>query len=310
MPPSAQHVERVLHIHKPVVERPTAQVPALPHRVTRQWRVSPAIVVCLATATVLIAAALLAPWLAPFDPTTQQLLARLRPPLPLERSLPMYALGTDELGRDLLSRCLYGMRVTMGIAAFSMLIGLCLGATIGLVSGFVGGRLDQGIMMLADIQMALPFLLVALFAVAVFGTSMPVLIAVVGIVSWASYARLVRGQVLAVKALPFIEASRALGASAWRIAVIHILPNVTAPIIVLLTLNFSNIVLLESALSFLGLGVQPPIASLGAMIGQGRDYLATAWWIIAAPAALIVVMALVVSLLGDWLRDVLEARLN
>jgi peptide/nickel transport system permease protein len=118
------------------------------------------------------------------------------------------------------------------------------------------------------------------------------------------------GQVLAVKALPFIEASCALGASAWRIATAHILPNVAAPLIVLLTLNFSNIVLLESALSFLGLGVQPPMASLGAMIGQGRDYLATAWWVVATPASLIVQLALVVSLLGDWLRDVLDVRLH
>jgi peptide/nickel transport system permease protein len=202
------------------------------------------------------------------------------------------------------------MRLTMSIAAFGMVIGLCLGATMGLVSGFVGGRLERLIMMLADIQIALPFLLVALLAVAVFGTSMPVLITVVGIASWASYARLVRGQVLAIKALPFIEASRAVGASAWRIAAVHILPNVTAPIIVLLTLNFSNIVLLESALSFLGLGVQPPMASLGVMIGQGRDYLATAWWVVAIPASLIVCIALVMSLLGDWLRDVLDVRLH
>jgi peptide/nickel transport system permease protein len=247
-------------------------------------------------AVVLITAAVFAPWLAPFDPTAQKLLARLRPPVPLEHSLSRHIFGTDELGRDLRSRCLYGMRVTMGIAAFGMVIGLCLGSTIGLVSGFVGGRLDRLIMMLADMQIALPFLLVALVATAVFGTSMTVLLTVVGIASWASYARLIRGQVLTVKVRPFIEASRALGAPAWRIAAVHILPNVAAPIIVLLTLHFSNIVLLESTLSFLGLGVQPPTASLGAMIGQGRAYLTTAWWVVAIPASLIVQLALVVSL--------------
>jgi peptide/nickel transport system permease protein len=270
----------------------------------------PLIRACVATFAVLALAALFAPYVAPYDPTSQTLMARNLPPAFLPGGSDAYLLGTDQLGRDVLSRIVFGLRVSLGIAAIGTLIGLALGTVLGLASGLVGGWLDHLVMMLIDVQIAVPFILIALTAVAVFGSSLTVLVVVVGIAGWETYARLVRGQVLATRGLPFVEASRALGASSVRVALHHVLPNVASPIIVLATLNFSSIVLLESALSFLGIGVQPPTASLGSMVGAGRDYMASAWWIVAVPSFFVFLLTLVVSLLGDWLRDVLDVRLT
>lgn len=268
------------------------------------------ILLCLLVAVALAVVALFAAAIAPMDPVEQSLLARLRPPLWFENGRWPYLLGTDELGRDVLSRCIHGLRMTLGIATLGVLIGVLLGSGLGLLSGLGGRSMDAAVMMLVDIQLAVPFLLIALFAIALFGTDLNVLIGVVGVAYWEQYARIVRGQVLMVRALPFVEASRAAGASTAWIAFRHVLPNVASPIIVYLALNYSNIVLLESSLSFLGLGVQPPTASLGAMIGQGRDYMTSAPWVVLCPALLIITIALVVSLLGDWLRDRLDVRLG
>lgn len=270
----------------------------------------PLIRMCLLAFAAMAVAAVLAPHVAPHDPRTQTLLARNLPPALLPGGTSEHLLGTDQLGRDVLSRIVFGLRVSLGIAAVGTLIGLLLGTTLGLLSGLVGGWLDQVVMMLIDVQIAVPFILIALTAVAVFGSGLTVLIVVVGIAGWETYARLVRGQVLATRELPFVEASRALGASGARVALHHVLPNIASPIIVLGTLNFSSIVLLESALSFLGIGVQPPTASLGSMVGAGRDYMASAWWIVAVPSFFVFLLTLVVSLLGDWLRDVLDVRLS
>jgi len=214
------------------------------------------------------------------------------------------------LGRDMLSRCIHGLQVTLGLASLGAIMSLTVGVTLGLTAGLARGVTESLIMGLVDLQIAVPFTLVALFIIAVAGTDLTVLIAVLGIAYWEQYGRIVRGQVLAVRELPFIEACRAMGASPWRVAWRHVLPNIASPIIVQVTLIFSQLVLLESSLSFLGLGVQPPTASLGAMVGQGRDYMASAWWVVASPAALIVLVALIVLLLGDWLRDTLDVRLN
>jgi len=258
----------------------------------------------------LVMAALFAPLVAPFSPTEQSLLARLRPPVGFERAMPEHILGTDALGRDVLSRCLYGLRLTLLLALLGATIGMVVGGTLGLVSGLVGGRLDALIMGAVDTQIAIPFTLVALLAVAVFGSDLHVLIPVLGIAYWEQYARIVRGETLRLKAMPFVEAARAAGASPWRIARHHLPPNLASPVVVIFTINFANIVLLESTLSFLGLGVQPPTATLGAMVGQGRDYMPSAPWIVAAPALLILVVTLSVQLLGDWLRDKVDVRLT
>lgn len=276
----------------------------------RFWRRLPlGIRLCLLVAALLVLTAALAPWVAPMDPDAQSLLSRLRPPVGFERAKPGYLLGTDQLGRDVLSRCIHGLSVTLGMAALGTAISLTVGTGLGLLSGYVGGRVDDAIMTVVDIQIAVPFTLVALLVIAVAGTGIGVLILVLGIAYWEQYARIVRGQVLALRGLPFVEAGRAIGMSDARLLFRHILPNVASPIIVQATLVISNLILLESSLSFLGLGIQPPTASLGSMVGQGRDYMASAPWIVAAPALLIVAVALVVLLIGDWLRDALDVRL-
>jgi peptide/nickel transport system permease protein len=266
------------------------------------------VIVCIAM--LLVAAALLAPMLSPFDPDQQKLLARLRPPLGFERAQADYLLGTDQLGRDILSRCLYGLRLTLALALFGTLFGLMLGVGMGLLAGLARGRTDAVLMGIADVMLSLPFTLVALFVVALAGTDVGVLVVVLGIAHFAHFARLVRAQVISLRELPYVEAARAAGASGWRVATVHMLPNIVSPVVVMATLNFSNLILLESSLSFIGLGVQPPTATLGSMVGQGRDYTASAPWVVAAPAILIVLVSLTVMLLGDHLRDRFDVRLR
>lgn len=286
-----------------------------PQREPRRRFVLPAGMNALVVAAALLALALvilavLAPVLAPFDPDQQKLLARLRPPLGFERANPTYWFGTDQLGRDLLSRCLYGLRLTLALALFGTLIGLVIGVALGLVAGQLGGRVDALVMGLVDIKLSLPFTLVALLVIALAGTDVTVLICVLGIAYWAHFARLVRAQVLGLREMPFIEAARAAGATRWHIATVHMIPNIVSPVVVMASLNFSNLILLESALSFLGLGVQPPTATLGSMVGQGRDYMASAPWIVVVPAVVIVLVSLAAMLLGDFLRDHFDVRLR
>ena len=264
----------------------------------------------LIVAALIAAAALLAPWLAPFEPTDQSLIARLRPPLGFERAREGHLLGTDELGRDMLSRTLFGLRLTLGLAVLGATLGLILGGGLGLLAGVAGGRSETGVMALVDVQIAVPFTLIALLAVAVFGSTLGVLVIVLGLHGWEQYARIVRGEVLKLREAPFVEAARAAGAGPGRIALVHILPNLVSPLVVQFTLSLSNIVLLESTLSFLGLGVQPPTATLGSMVGVGRDYMPTAPWIVLAPAAAILLVTFAVQILGDWLRDRADVRLR
>lgn len=252
---------------------------------------------------------ILAPLIAPADPTTQDLLHRLQAPALLDGG-PGAILGTDQLGRDVLSRTLYGIRTSLAVASVGMVISLVLGVTLGLLSGLIGGAFDSAVMFLVDTQLALPFILIALVAIAVFGTSLPVLIAVISIARWETYARVTRGQVLLIREQPFSEAARGLGASLFRVAVKHMLPNVASPLIVLATANLSSLILLESTLSFLGVGVQPPVVSLGSLVSNGRDYLVTAWWLSVAPSIVLVALTMTISLIGDWLRDTLDPRVK
>jgi peptide/nickel transport system permease protein len=289
---------------------PARVAPAATSAPVQLWRSTDWIVrIALVMAVILVALALLTPWVAPFDPNAQSLLSRLRPPVGFERAKAEYWLGTDELGRDVLSRSLHGLRITLGIAFAGALIGLMIGGFLGLVSGLIGGFVDDLIMSLVDIQIAVPFTLIALLAVALLGSDLIVLIGVLGIAYWEQYARIIRGEVLKLREMPFVEAARAAGASMPRIAVTHILPNIVSPLVVMFTINLSNIILLESTLSFLGLGVQPPTATLGSMVGLGRDFMPSAPWIVAVPALLILVVTLVVQILGDFLRDRADVRL-
>ncbi|NKX67302.1 ABC transporter permease [Labrenzia sp. 5N] len=266
--------------------------------------------IALLIGLILIVTALAAPWVAPFDPNAQSLISRLRPPIGFERYKDGFYFGTDELGRDIFSRCIYGLRQTFALALAGAVIGLLIGGTLGLMAGIIGGVFEEIIMGLVDAQIAIPFTLIALLILAVMGSSLDVMILVLGVYGWEQYTRIVRGEVKKLIQMPFVEAARAAGATPLRIAVRHILPNVVSPIVVQFTLNFSNIVILESTLSFLGLGVQPPTATLGSMVGIGRDYLPTAPWIVLAPAMVILLLTFAVQILGDWLRDKADVRLR
>jgi len=273
-------------------------------------RMPPSIKACIIAAVMIASAALLAQWVAPHDPNAISFANKLKPPAGMDGHAAEFLLGTDQLGRDLLSRCIHGIKVSVGIALLGLFIGCMIGTTLGLISGMAGGFTDRAIMMLVDVFITVPNLLIVMVGIAVFGNDTLVLVVLIGIARWESYARVVRGQVLQVRELPFVEASRALGAGSLWIALRHILPNIASPLLVLMTLNFPSILLLESSLSFLGLGVQPPTASLGSMVGDGRDHLIFAWWVAIVPAAAIVIITFVVQMLGDWLRDVLDVRIN
>ena len=275
------------------------------------WRrMPPTIKACLLLSLLLGLGALFAPWIAPHDPVATSILEKLKPPFFLEGYEGTYWLGTDQLGRDLFSRCLHGIRVSVGIALLGLVVSAVVGTLAGLFAGLLGGWLDRLVMMVVDVFITVPFLLLVLVGIAAFGADISVLILLMGLARWESYARIVRGQVLQVREMPFIEASRSLGASTTWIAMRHVLPNIASPLIVLLTLNFPSILLLESSLSFLGIGVQPPTASLGRMVGDGRDHLIFAWWVAAAPALVIVAITFIVQMVGDWLRDALDVRFD
>jgi peptide/nickel transport system permease protein len=261
-------------------------------------------------AGLLILVALLAPLLAPFDPLSQSLISRLRPPIGFDRYKDGFILGTDELGRDVLSRTMYGLRLTLGLALVGACIGLLIGGTLGLLAGMRRGWSEDVVMGAVDIQIAVPFTLIALLILSIFGSSLTVMICVLGIAGWEQYARIVRAEVRKITELPFIEAARASGAGPRYIALTHVLPNIISPLVVQFTLSLSNIVILESTLSFLGLGVQPPTATLGSMVGYGRDYMPNAPWMVIAPAVAIILLTFSVQILGDWLRDRADVRLR
>jgi peptide/nickel transport system permease protein len=289
----------------------TAYRPGLAAGARRVWNEANGVQrAAILIAALLVAVAVFAPFIAPHEPTAQSLIARLRPPIGFDRFKDGYLLGTDELGRDVLSRSLYGLQLTLILAALGATIGLLLGGALGLVSGIAGGIVDDFVMGAVDAQIAIPFTLIALLVLAIFGSSIEVMVLVLGLYGWEQYARIVRGEVRRLMAMPFIEAARAAGASGGRIAFRHVLPNAVSPLVVQFTLSISNIVLLESTLSFLGMGVQPPTATLGAMVGIGRDYLPTAPWIVIAPAVMILLVTFAVQILGDWLRDRADVRLR
>jgi peptide/nickel transport system permease protein len=271
-------------------------------------------VTCASVLLVMILAALCAPVLAPHNPTDQTLLARLQPPAWADGGSADYPLGTDHLGRDVLSRMLYGARVSLAIGFFAVLIGSILGSLAGLLAGYFAAWVDEGIMLLADIQLALPFILLAIAVMAVVGTSPdplpPSLVVVVGISGWMTYARVCRGVVFSLKEREFIHAVRALGGSDTRVLFRHLFPNVLSPLVVVASLDLARLIILESTLSFLGLGIQPPNASWGGMLGEGRQYLDTAWWISSFPGLAIMLTTLAISRGGDWLRDVLDPTLR
>jgi peptide/nickel transport system permease protein len=260
--------------------------------------------------TGLIVMAVGAPWLAPHDPERQSLRVRLTAPTLEGADGRAHPLGTDHLGRDILSRVIYGARVSLVIGFAAVAVGSLVGASLGILAGFRGGWIDSVIMTLADAQLAFPFVLLAIGIIAVIGPSFPTLIVVIGLSGWVGYARVLRSQVIVLRSREFVDAIHALGGSVARIVLKHILPNVVSSLIVIATLELARAVVLEATLSFLGLGIQPPTPSWGGMIQEGREYLDTAWWISTFPGLVLMSMSLVVSRAGDWLRDVLDPTLR
>lgn len=261
----------------------------------------------------IVLAALFAPLVAPHEPFDQSLRNRLDPPVWMDGGSSEYLLGTDRLGQDILSRIIYGARTSLLIGVVALLIGGTIGTTAGLVAGYAGGWLDEAIMTVADIQLAFPFVLLAIAVIAVLGTSLTVLVVVVGLSGWVTYARITRARVLMLKEIGFVEAVRSVGASNWRILLRHILPNTLSALIVLGSLELARLIILEATLSFLGLGVPPRTTpSWGSMIGEGREYLGsnTGWWISVFPGVVLFVTALGVSRIGDWVRDALDPTLR
>ena len=211
---------------------------------------------------------------------------------------------------DRIDTSVHGSRISLAIGIFGMSVGLIIGTTVGVIAGFARGVLDDVLMFLVDVQLALPFIVVALAVIAILGANLVVLLILVGIAGWEGFARIARGMVLSTSGTAYVEAARGLGATRTRVIVRHILPNITAPLIVFATLNLTMIILLESTLSFLGLGVQPPTASWGGMIAEGREHLGTSWWISVFPGMAIVMVTMSISLFGDWLRDALDPTLR
>jgi peptide/nickel transport system permease protein len=250
-----------------------------------------------------------ADWLAPYHYTTQDLANRLRPPVFLD-GLARYPLGTDELGRDILSRLIYATRFSVLVAIAGTTIGAVLGTLLGFVAAHFRGWVEEALMMLVDAQASLPFMLLALAVLAFFGNSLLLFVLVLGVHGWEGYARLTRGMVLSARNQGYAVAVHALGASPARIYLRHILPNIAAVLIVQFTLNFPATILLETSMSFLGLGIQPPLTSLGQMLGAGRSHLLLAWWIAVLPGLVIFLTTLSISLFGDWLRDRLDPTLR
>ena len=288
-----------------------AVLPAATHRARARRRRIPWLVVLgggFVALLVLVAAA--APLLAPEDPIRQSLRGRLAAPTWAGADGHAHLLGTDHLGRDVLSRVIYGSRVSLVIGFAAVLVGGVLGSAAGLMAGFSRGRVDAIIMTLADAQLAFPFILLAIGIIAVLGPSFPTLVVVIGLSGWVSYARILRSQVLVLRSREFVESIHALGGSRFRIILRHVLPNVLSTIVVIATLELARAIVLEATLSFLGLGVQPPTPSWGGMVYEGREYLDTAWWISTAPGIVLMLTSIVVSRTGDWLRDLLDPTLR
>jgi peptide/nickel transport system permease protein len=259
---------------------------------------------------VLVFVAVLAPLLAPYSPTAQSLPDKLLPPAWLEGGSAQHLLGTDVLGRDMLSRLLYGARVSLAVAVSALLAGGVVGLALGILSGYLGGRVDSVLMRVVDATLTFPTILIALLLAVSLGAGLRTMVIAITLILWARFARVVRGEVLAVKTRDFVALARVHGCSHLRIMGVHILPNVTNTFMVLLSLHIGFVILVEASLSFLGAGIPPPTPSWGQMVADGRSHIASAWWLSVLPGAAIMLVVLAFNLFGDWLRDWLDPRLR
>jgi peptide/nickel transport system permease protein len=270
----------------------------------------PSALLGLVVIVVAAAMAVLAPALAPADPIKNSLVERLTPPMWAAGGTARHPLGTDTLGRDVASRLLYGARVSLIVGLSAVVIAGALGVALGLVSGYYRGFTDDALMRLGDVQLAFPVLVLAVAVLAVLGASLANVILVLGVTGWITYARIVRGETLSLRQREFVEAARALGASDHYLIWRHILPNVLAPVTVVATFSVARTIIAEASLSFLGLGIPPPAPSWGAMLDEGRNYITTGWWLALFPGLAILLLVLGINLVGDWLRDALDPRME
>jgi peptide/nickel transport system permease protein len=255
-----------------------------------------------------ILSAIFGPLLVPYGPADQDFTRVLKPPFWQKGGEIKHPLGTDMMGRDLVARILFGARVSLFVGLVTVFLSCLIGTWLGMLSGYLGGRVDSLIMRLTDIQLSMPYILIAIAIIGALGPSIKNIILVIAITNWVGYARLIRGEVLSIRQMEFIEAAVAGGCSTVRILFHHILPNVVNSLIVLATLDLGRVIIFESAFSFLGLGVKPPMTSWGSMLADGRIYLTHAWWLATFPGLAIMFTVLGTNLLGDWLRDMLDPK--
>jgi peptide/nickel transport system permease protein len=267
-------------------------------------------VVSIGIIGVFVLMALLAPLLSPADPYEQTLRLRFRPPVWEESGSWAHPLGTDRLGRDMLSRIVWGSRISLAVGALAVLLASTVGAAVGLVAGYYGGRVDATLMRITDATLSFPTILLALILAVTVGPSFGNVVLAIAVILWARYARVIRGQVLTLMSLDFITQARLAGASAWRIITRHLLPNTLNTLVVLVTLQVGYVIIVEASLSFLGAGIPPPTPAWGSMIAEGREFVTSAWWVSFLPGLAILLVVLAFNLLGDWLRDTLDPKLR
>jgi len=257
-----------------------------------------------------VAAAVFAPALAPADPLKNDLLDRLTPPMWSAGGGAGHPLGTDTLGRDVLSRLLYGARVSLLVGLAAVIVSGAVGVVLGILAGYYGGWLDDLLMRLGDVQLAFPVLLLGVALLSVLGAGLLNLVLVLAVSGWITYARIVRGETLSLREREFVDAARGLGAGDLHVMRRHVLPNVWAPLAVVATFSVARTIIAEASLSFLGLGIPAPAPSWGAMLDEGRNYITTGWWLALFPGLAILLVVLGINLVGDWLRDVLDPRVE
>jgi peptide/nickel transport system permease protein len=267
-------------------------------------------VVSLGIIGVFVLVGIFAPLLSPADPYEQTLRLRFRPPVWDERGSWAHPLGTDRLGRDVLTRIMWGSRISLAAGVLTVLLASAVGAAIGLVAGYYGGRIDAGLMRVTDATLSFPVILLALILAVTVGPSFANVVIAIAVILWARYARVIRSQVLTLMELDFIAQARLAGAGGWRIITRHLLPNTLNTLVVLVTLQVGYVIIVEASLSFLGAGIPPPTPAWGSMIAEGRDVVTSAWWVSMFPGLAILLVVLAFNLLGDWLRDTLDPKLR
>ncbi|MBM3959851.1 MAG: ABC transporter permease [SAR202 cluster bacterium] len=270
-----------------------------------KWPVIPGVILGF-----LFLIAVLTPVIAPHDPLKANIRSRLAPPVWYEAGTSNFLLGADPIGRDVMSRLMYGARISLLVASVALVTGTIIGTTIGLIAGYYGGLIDEVLMRIVDIWFGLPFVLIALVIAVILSPSLPTMITLLALFTWAGFVRNVRGEVLTLKTRDYVSLARISGASGSRILIRHILPGVTNTVLVLASLRAGQLILTEAFLSFLGAGIPPPTATWGAMIADGRSFLRDAWWISVFPGIAIFLTVTSLNFLGDWVRDKLDPRLN